>query len=419
MKKILPEKFRYPNYIEEISIKNEVPKKHSTCVLVLSFNEIENVKKLALYFSKKINLLDVCFIDNASSDGTFEFLRRNYGSIFNIIQTKENLGGAGGFCIGQEWIIKRDYEYCILTEADAFPLDEDLVEFLLKNKSPKCIVCSMYYEQNCPSFTFHYSLYPVELFKKIGVVNKNLFFRADDWEYGKRMEKILKSEYKIKIINKFYSHPIIKKGFKIAVNYFHFRNGLLVFAKYPRINSFFDVTRNFLLYSLYSFFTFFYDGNNVILKQFYFAFLDFLKMDLSKNKERLEKFKNEELKPKEGIKILEDDLNTFLNKYKDFKIISHLIKKGLNVHLGFRDPLFSFNCITSKFNSPSRCLAFLFKKIIFVEEIDFLAKKVFYFEYVNRNFVWSFFIFLVSSFLSLALYFTLLPLILWAIIKTK
>jgi len=419
MKKILPDNFRYLEYKSDIKIKNEIPKKHSTCILVLCFNEIENVKKIALYLSKKINLLDVCFIDNDSSDGTFDFLKNNYGNIFNIIQTKENLGGAGGFCIGQEWIIERDYEYCILTEADAYPLDDDLIEFLLKYKNEKCIIKANYFEQKLPAFTFHFTLYPVEIFKKSGVVNKNLFFRAEDWEYGQRMEKILKREYKIKIVKKFYSHPIIKKGFKITANYFHFRNGLLVVAKYPQKNAILDVTKNFLLYSLYSFFSFFNDGNKIILKQFYFAFLDFFKTDLSKNKEMLEKFKNEELKPKEKIDFLEDDLQSFFNKYKNFKIISPLIKKTLRFHWRFNDPIFSFNCMASKFSSSNRSFVFLFKKIIFVEEIDFLNKKIYYFEYKNKKLLKSWLSFLFSLFLSILLYLVFFPLILWTIFKIK
>jgi|GEM_PF-1396261 len=417
--KLLPDNFRYPHYSSEIKFKNELPKKHSTCILVLSFNEVDNAKKLAPYLSKKINLLDVCFIDNSSEDGTFEFLKQNYSNIFNILQTKENLGGAGGFCIGQEWVIEKGYEYCVLTEADAYPLDDDLIECLVKNKNEKCIVRSMYYEQNCPSFTFHYSLYPVELFKKIGVTNKDLFFRADDWEYGKRMEKILKKEYKTKVINKFYSHPVIKRGFKTTVNYFHFRNGLLVYAKYPKRNSIFDVTRNFLLYALYSFFTFFNDGNSVTLKQFYFALLDFLKRDLSRNKIMLEKFKTAELRPKEKIEFLEDDFLSFFNKYKNFKIVSPLIKKTLSSHLRFCAPPFSFNCITLKFCSSNRPLAFLFKKIIFVEEIDFINKKIYYFEYNNKNLIRSILFFLISSALSVILYLILFPLILWTIIRIK
>jgi GT2 family glycosyltransferase len=419
MKKVLPEKFRYFEYRSDIKIKNEIQKKHSTCILILSFNEIENVKKISSYLSKKINLLDVCFVDNNSSDGTFDFLKNNYGSIFNIILTKENLGGAGGFCIGQEWVIERGYDYCILTEADAYPLDEDLIESLLKNKKQNQIVLARYYEQNLPSFSFHYSLYPVEFFKKIGVVNKNLFFRADDWEYGERMGKILKNEYKIEIINKFYSHPIIKKGFKITANYFHFRNGLLVRAKYPAINSVLDVTRNFLLYTLYSFFSFFNDKNITVLKQFYFAFFDFLKRDLSRNKEMLERFKNEELKPKEKIKFLEDDFFSFLRKYKNFKIVSPLIKKTFAFHFNFSGAFFSVDCISSKFASSNQVIAFLFKRIVFVEEIDFLEKKIYYFEYHNKKLLESWFCFFISLFLSFLSYLILFPLILWTIFRIK
>jgi GT2 family glycosyltransferase len=420
MKKILPDNFRYPNYLSEIKFKNELPKKHSTCILVLSFNEIENVKKLALYLSKKINLLDVCFIDNHSEDGTFEFLNQNYSDIFNVLQTKENLGGAGGFCVGQEWVIERDYEYCILAEADCQPIDEDLIECLLEYRDKKCVVQSMYYEQNCSSFNFHFTLYPVELFKKAGVVNKNLFFRADDWEWGKRLEKVIKKEgYTCKLINKFYSHPIFKKGFRIGVNYFHFRNGLLVYAKRPQKNSFFDVSKNFLQYSWYSTFSFFNDKNITILKQFFFAFLDFLKGDFSRNREMLEKFKKEELKPKEKIKILEEDFSSFFSKYKNYSIASLLIKTNPRLRSYLQSSFFYSKAISSKFSFSNRLLAFFFKEIVFVEEIDFLNEKIYYFVYKNENFLKSWFFLSISAIFSVILYFVLLPAILFTILRLK
>lgn len=170
--------YRFDDWKEYISDENRVYKKSDTVVVILAFNQIDMVKNISKFYEKQE--IDVLFVDNNSSDGTYDFLKNTYSDQFNIIKTKENLGGAGGFAIGQEWIL----DYCILTEEDALPMDEDIIVELVKNRDTNKRVRA--------SFSLHFNLYPTWLFEKIGVMNKELFFRADDWEFERRLQNTTK-----------------------------------------------------------------------------------------------------------------------------------------------------------------------------------------------------------------------------------
>lgn len=373
---------RFSNWKTYIFRENILEKKHDTIVLLVTFNQLYNIKKLAEFLVKQKNV-DVLIVNNRSNDGTFEFLLENYKDKFNIIQTTKNLGGAGGYALGQEWIIKRGYEYCIITEDDAIPLDKDIIEEMIKRRSPNSEVLAKYYELNQSSFTFHFHLYPVWFFKKVGVVNWRYFMRADDWEFGSRINKFIRVQknFKTIVVNKYYSHPLAKKGFGMLPRYFGLRNWLIVTSQYPRKNLVFDFFLVLLEYFWNSFFILFFDHRTEGILQVKDALIDVLRKDFSRNELMLEKYKNFKLEPK-NYHLQELSLQEFIEKFKKYRMIGKLSRSVMQGKFG--KSLSHF--VTRKYNSPTRILAFFGKKIVFIEELDFVDEKVLFFEYNNNRF---------------------------------
>lgn len=77
---------------------------------------LESINQLTFDTSR----LDILVIDNASTDGTVDTLKREFSSI-QIIANQENLGGTGGFNTGIAWALAQEeekYEYLWLLDND-------------------------------------------------------------------------------------------------------------------------------------------------------------------------------------------------------------------------------------------------------------------------------------------------------------
>ena len=76
------------------------------CILV-TYNRIEKLRKtLECYSNQTVPPKYILIINNCSTDGTAEYLRQwgNVPEKFKkfVIHTAENLGGSGGFYLGEE-----------------------------------------------------------------------------------------------------------------------------------------------------------------------------------------------------------------------------------------------------------------------------------------------------------------------------
>ena len=74
--------------------------------------------------------VEVCVIDNASTDDSVQVVRRIYGDTVRIVVNDINTGGAGGFNTALTDALKRDVEYAILLDND-IRLDKDCISNLL------------------------------------------------------------------------------------------------------------------------------------------------------------------------------------------------------------------------------------------------------------------------------------------------
>ena len=84
--------------------------------------------------SQKNPVLDIFIIDNASTDGTSDFVASlNYPQI-KYFNTGKNLGGAGGFNFGLKTVAKLNYDYYWLMDDDTI-VHKDSLEALLTKAS--------------------------------------------------------------------------------------------------------------------------------------------------------------------------------------------------------------------------------------------------------------------------------------------
>ena len=72
---------------------------------------------------------DIYVVDNASSDGSAEALKKAYGNQITVIENKENLGGSGGFNTGLRIVRDKGYSYFMCLDDDA-AVDENALSVL-------------------------------------------------------------------------------------------------------------------------------------------------------------------------------------------------------------------------------------------------------------------------------------------------
>ena len=190
-----------------------------TAAIVVTYNRkellLQNIE--ALLKQTVRNQLEIVIIDNASTDGTFEAIKRyvDKGEII-YINTGSNLGGAGGFQYGIRYAAEHDYEFVWVMDDDCIPRENTLEKFyeadqILKgdygylsskvlwkdgticsmNRQRKTVVqynndfISKYVPIKMASFV---SLFiPVRIVKNIGLPIKEFFIWCDDLEYTLRI----------------------------------------------------------------------------------------------------------------------------------------------------------------------------------------------------------------------------------------
>ncbi|SEH46402.1 Glycosyltransferase, GT2 family [Ruminococcus flavefaciens] len=191
-----------------------------TAAIVVTYNRKEllkeNIEKLLAQSFK--SRLDIIIIDNASTDGTKEYV----GSFIDkkeikYINTGENLGGAGGFHYGIKYAVENNYDFVWVMDDDCMPKEKALEEFYRWDKklngkygflSSKVLwkdgsICTMNVQKETKwkrlknfdrirqiQYASFVSLFlKSETVRKVGLPYKDFFIWADDWEYTRRISK--------------------------------------------------------------------------------------------------------------------------------------------------------------------------------------------------------------------------------------
>ncbi|MCO5385893.1 MAG: glycosyltransferase family 2 protein [Desulfosporosinus sp.] len=100
--------------------------------IVVTYNRKELLyKNITSLLSQNKDKSDIFIIDNASTDGTYEYMKHfiDNKKVF-YINTGKNLGGAGGFTFGIKNAVLAGYEYIWLMDDDTIPLSNALEELL-------------------------------------------------------------------------------------------------------------------------------------------------------------------------------------------------------------------------------------------------------------------------------------------------
>jgi GT2 family glycosyltransferase len=101
------------------------------CAVVVTYNRKELLRECLKALLAQSRLPDeILTVDNASTDGTREMLRREFPRV-RVLNLSENVGGAGGFHAGMKWAYERDYDWLWLMDDDSIPTAPALEKLLL------------------------------------------------------------------------------------------------------------------------------------------------------------------------------------------------------------------------------------------------------------------------------------------------
>lgn len=164
--------------------------------------------------------LSVLVIDNNSTDGTYDYIRKyivNKKVIYK--NTGINLGGAGGFEFGIRSALKMKCDYVWIMDDDCVPSKDALKQFLLFDEECKLYgflssfvlwknkeICTMniqrkniahkltkndFKQRAIPiQFATFVSIFiPTDIVLEVGVPIGDFFVWGDDWEYTRRISK--------------------------------------------------------------------------------------------------------------------------------------------------------------------------------------------------------------------------------------
>lgn len=95
-------------------------------VVIVTYNRLEKLKKtLQCYERQSCAFRNMIVVNNHSTDGTAEYLTEwsKLDSPFAkyIITTEENLGGSGGYFVGQKKAVELNPDWVFLADDDAYP----------------------------------------------------------------------------------------------------------------------------------------------------------------------------------------------------------------------------------------------------------------------------------------------------------
>ena len=106
---------------------------NNIAAVVVTYNRKKMLKEnIEALLNQSFSQFDIMIIDNASTDGTYEYisdLAKNQEKI-KYYNTGENLGGAGGFSLGIRKACEKGYEKIWIMDDDTIPQTTALEEFV-------------------------------------------------------------------------------------------------------------------------------------------------------------------------------------------------------------------------------------------------------------------------------------------------
>ena len=194
-------------------------------VVIVTYNRLDLLKEcISAIFNQTRNVEKIIIINNASNDGTKEYLEEyNSNDLFYIQNLNNNIGGAGGFREGLKYALESELDWVVIIDDDAILRDDYILkidEAISKNPDNlafsgtvmvngeidqihrrnvsfrllyrESLIDKKEYEKEyflCDLATFCGLVVNVPLIKKIGLPKQDYFIQFDDTEYSFRILK--------------------------------------------------------------------------------------------------------------------------------------------------------------------------------------------------------------------------------------
>lgn len=123
--------------------------------------------------------VDIMVIDNASSDGTADWLASHYPMI-HLVRSKKNLGFGQANNIGLRYVLAEKYDYAFLLNQDAWLYHDDCIEQLVKasvNNPEYAIMSALWLYGNAERITTGSEQHIIAMQRKGNDLVSDLFFR--------------------------------------------------------------------------------------------------------------------------------------------------------------------------------------------------------------------------------------------------
>lgn len=191
---------------------------NGVCAVIVTYNRKHTLQKCLTHVRNlSVKPDKTVIVDNASSDGTAEFVRTHFPE-FELIVLLDNNGGAGGFDAGMRYAYEQGYEYVWLFDDDAY-VHEDCLKILLEYADQGDVLLARQVDQTgrgygiytwegttirpltanereVDVFTFVGPLIKRSVIERCGFPRVDFFLCADDTEYSLRIKHAgLRSTY--------------------------------------------------------------------------------------------------------------------------------------------------------------------------------------------------------------------------------
>lgn len=193
-------------------------------VIIVTYNRLALLKEcIDACLNQTYSFEKIYVVNNASSDGTKDYLDSLKNKKIEVCNLSENIGGSGGFYEGVKYFKESNLDYILLIDDDAIidnNYNEEIVKIInidnslsgysgtvktndmiqydhrkhLKNDKSFVTMNSLKEDYESEYFDYDLSTFcglyiPIKLINKIGLPKKEFFIWFDDTEYSLRLRK--------------------------------------------------------------------------------------------------------------------------------------------------------------------------------------------------------------------------------------
>lgn len=191
----------------------------TSCAIVVTFNRLELLKLTIEKLSNQtVKLNEILIINNASTDGTTEYLSTLNKQNVTVINLPKNVGGAGGFHEGIKTAYNKNHEYMWIMDDDTIAEENAFEELLnglevLKGRNVGFVCSNVLYKDGSACIMNTPKVFPIwndyaskgavrlfatsfvsmlvtrDIVAGVGLPIKEFFIWGDDAEFTKRINK--------------------------------------------------------------------------------------------------------------------------------------------------------------------------------------------------------------------------------------